>query len=112
MKRFIVAALVLAVSQSAGAMAAEPQAGEYVRHLRYLHPRGRKRSFATSPVLSTTARELSSEREGTNCEAQLAGWNLQGWDVLLAMFVHVAHHRGQAEIYVRDNGIVPPPYRV
>jgi uncharacterized damage-inducible protein DinB len=34
------------------------------------------------------------------------------WDVLLAMFVHVAHHRGQAEIYLRDNGIVPPPYRV
>jgi len=74
MKRFIVAALVLAVLQSADAMAAEPQAGEYVRHLRYLHPLGRKRSFATSPVLSTTARELSSEREGTNCEAQLAGW--------------------------------------
>lgn len=38
--------------------------------------------------------------------------NLPGWDVLLAMFVHVAHHRGQAEIYLRENGIVPPPYRI
>jgi uncharacterized damage-inducible protein DinB len=38
--------------------------------------------------------------------------NLPGWDVLLAMFVHVAHHRGQAEIYLRDNGIAPPLYRV
>ncbi len=37
---------------------------------------------------------------------------LPGSDVLLAMFVHVAHHRGQAEIYLRDNGIAPPPYRI
>ena len=37
---------------------------------------------------------------------------LPGREVLLAMFVHVAHHRGQAEIYLRDKGIKPPPYRV
>ena len=37
---------------------------------------------------------------------------LPGRDVLLAMFVHVAHHRGQAEIYLRDKGIKPPSYRV
>ena len=37
---------------------------------------------------------------------------MPGWDVLLAMFVHVAHHRGQAEIYLRDNGIAPPRYRI
>jgi len=28
------------------------------------------------------------------------------------MFVHVAHHRGQAEIYLRDKGIKPPSYMV
>lgn len=38
--------------------------------------------------------------------------SLPGRDVLLALYVHVAHHRGQAEIYLRDNGIKPPPYRV
>ena len=38
--------------------------------------------------------------------------NLPGREVLLAMYVHVAHHRGQAEIYLRDNGIKPPRYRV
>jgi uncharacterized damage-inducible protein DinB len=38
--------------------------------------------------------------------------NLPGRDVLLAMYVHVAHHRGQAEIYLRDKGIKPPSYRV
>jgi uncharacterized damage-inducible protein DinB len=37
---------------------------------------------------------------------------LPGRDVLLAMYVHIAHHRGQAEIYLRDNGIRPPSYRV
>ena len=37
---------------------------------------------------------------------------LPGREVLLAMYVHVAHHRGQAEIYLRDNGIKPPSYRV
>jgi uncharacterized damage-inducible protein DinB len=37
---------------------------------------------------------------------------MPGRDVILAMYVHVAHHRGQAEIYLRDKGIVPPQYRV
>lgn len=30
----------------------------------------------------------------------------------VAMYVHVTHHRGQAEIYLRDKGIKPPPYRI
>ena len=37
---------------------------------------------------------------------------LLGREILLAMYVHVAHHRGQAEIYLRDKGIRPPSYRV
>ena len=37
---------------------------------------------------------------------------LPGREVLLAMFVHVAHHRGQAEVYLRDKGIKPPSYRI
>ena len=38
--------------------------------------------------------------------------NLPGREVLLAMYIHVAHHRGQAEIYLRDVGIKPPAYRI
>jgi uncharacterized damage-inducible protein DinB len=38
--------------------------------------------------------------------------HLPGREILLAMYIHVAHHRGQAEIYLRDNGIKPPPYRI
>jgi len=38
--------------------------------------------------------------------------HLPGREVLLAMYVHVAHHRGQAEIYLRDKGIKPPSYQI
>ncbi len=38
--------------------------------------------------------------------------HLLGREILLAMYVHVAHHRGQAEIYLRDKGIKPPQYRI
>jgi uncharacterized damage-inducible protein DinB len=37
---------------------------------------------------------------------------LLGREILLAMYVHVAHYRGQAEIYLRDKGIKPPSYRI
>jgi uncharacterized damage-inducible protein DinB len=37
---------------------------------------------------------------------------LAGREILLAMYVHVAHHRGQAEIYLRDQGIKPPSYLI
>ena len=37
---------------------------------------------------------------------------LPGREVLLAMDIHVAHHRGQAEIYLRDKGIKLPGYRI
>lgn len=38
--------------------------------------------------------------------------HLLGREILLAMYIHVAHHRGQAEIYLRDKGIAPPGYRI
>ena len=37
---------------------------------------------------------------------------MPGRDVLLALYIHVAHHRGQAEIYERDINIKPPSYRI
>lgn len=37
---------------------------------------------------------------------------LSGKEILLAFFIHVAHHRGQAETYLRDKGIKPPSYRI
>jgi len=37
---------------------------------------------------------------------------LPGREILLAMYLHVAHHRGQAEIYLRNKGIRPPSYMI
>ena len=36
---------------------------------------------------------------------------VSGSEILRGMFTHTAHHRGQAEVYLRANGITPPPYR-
>jgi uncharacterized damage-inducible protein DinB len=36
---------------------------------------------------------------------------MPGREVLLAMYIHVAHHRGQAEVYLRDKDIRPSSYR-
>ena len=58
------------------------------------------------------------------CSAQIAGvtsaqmdaihrtpdGRLTGRETLLALYAHMAHHRGQAEIYLRIKGIAPPPY--
>ncbi len=37
--------------------------------------------------------------------------SVSGDRLMLAMFVHTAHHRGQAEVYLRLKGIRPPAYR-
>jgi uncharacterized damage-inducible protein DinB len=34
-----------------------------------------------------------------------------GRDMMLNMFMHVAHHRAQAEVYLRLKGLTPPAYR-
>jgi uncharacterized damage-inducible protein DinB len=35
-----------------------------------------------------------------------------GWDWVLHAFIHTAHHRGYAEVYLREKGITPPKYSV
>jgi uncharacterized damage-inducible protein DinB len=34
-----------------------------------------------------------------------------GSQILLGMYVHTAHHRAQAEVYMRANNVKPPDYR-
>jgi uncharacterized damage-inducible protein DinB len=36
--------------------------------------------------------------------------NLTGVEWLWSYFTHTAHHRGQAEVYLRLKGIKPPAY--
>ena len=59
--------------------------------------------FAVIPNL--TSEQLNSVHDSPD-------GRLAGREILLALYVHVAHHRGQAEIYLRDKGIKPPSYRV
>ena len=40
-----------------------------------------------------------------------AARNMTGFEWLWAYFTHTAHHRGQAEVYLRVKGIKPPDYR-
>ena len=35
-----------------------------------------------------------------------------GWDWVLHAFIHTAHHRGYAEVYLREKNTVPPRYSV
>lgn len=37
--------------------------------------------------------------------------NLTGFEWLWGYFTHTAHHRGQAEVYLRVKGIKPPDYK-
>jgi len=43
------------------------------------------------------------------------GWfqrpEASGSQILLGMYVHTAHHRAQAEVYMRANDVKPPAYR-
>jgi uncharacterized damage-inducible protein DinB len=61
--------------------------------------------YCAAVIPSLTDQQLSTAHDSPD-------GHLPGRDILLAMYIHVAHHRGQAEIYLRDKGIKPPPYRI
>jgi uncharacterized damage-inducible protein DinB len=62
-------------------------------------------SYCSGIIPNMTEEQLSKQHNSPD-------GRLPGREVLLAMYVHVAHHRGQAEIYLRDKGIKPPGYRI
>ena len=62
-------------------------------------------TYCGEVIPKLTERELSKEHDSPD-------GHLPGREILLAMYVHVAHHRGQAEIYLRDKGLRPPSYRI
>jgi len=62
-------------------------------------------TYCTDVISNLTDAQLSAAHNSPD-------GHLPGREVLLAMYVHVAHHRGQAEIYLRDKGIKPPSYRI
>lgn len=61
--------------------------------------------YCSGIIQNLTEAELSAPHDSPD-------GRMPGREILLAMFIHVAHHRGQVEIYLRDNGIKPPGYRI
>ncbi|HVW86177.1 MAG TPA: DinB family protein [Bryobacteraceae bacterium] len=63
--------------------------------------------FAAGLIQKLTDADLDKSYPGRpNAPAQT------GWDWLLNGFIHTAHHRGYAEVYLREKGITPPTYSV
>lgn len=62
-------------------------------------------SYCSDVISGLTERQLGAVHDSPD-------GRLAGREVLLAMYIHVAHHRGQAEIYLRDKGITPPRYMI
>ena len=61
--------------------------------------------YCSSAIPKLTEEQLSAVHDSPD-------GRLPGREILLAMYVHVAPHRGQAEIYLRNKGIKPPSYRI
>jgi hypothetical protein len=58
--------------------------------------------FCNDAVASMTPEKLDAVSGGTR--------KMSGFEWLWAYFTHTAHHRGQAEVYLRVKGIKPPDY--
>lgn len=55
--------------------------------------------------------KLTKEQLERNIKVDWRGRpQVTGRQLLIGMFVHTAHHRGQAEVYMRAKGIKPPVY--
>jgi uncharacterized damage-inducible protein DinB len=54
-------------------------------------------------------KQLSETKIPVNFEGR-PGPDINGRDMMMNMFVHVAHHRAQCEVYLRLKGITPPIY--
>jgi uncharacterized damage-inducible protein DinB len=61
--------------------------------------------YCSAEISRLTAEELDKMHNSPD-------GRLLGREILLAMYIHVAHHRGQAEIYLRDKGLRPPSYMI
>jgi uncharacterized damage-inducible protein DinB len=56
-----------------------------------------------------TDKQLSETGFPVNFDGR-PGPQINGRDMMMNMFIHVAHHRAQCEVYLRLKGITPPIY--
>lgn len=56
-----------------------------------------------------TDKQLTETKFPVNFEGR-PGPDINGRDMMMNMFIHVAHHRAQCQVYLRLKGITPPIY--
>ena len=59
--------------------------------------------YLSAVIADLTTEQLAQEHSSPD-------GRLTGRDILLALYIHMGHHRGQAEVYLRVKGITPPQY--
>jgi uncharacterized damage-inducible protein DinB len=65
--------------------------------------------YVTQVLPRLTAEQLSDTKFPVNFDGR-PGPEINGRDMMMNMFIHVAHHRAQCEVYLRLKGITPPIY--
>jgi uncharacterized damage-inducible protein DinB len=94
--------------------------------LHYLAPLSTEKSGATKPVSDKKADVVAFVRssfeaaeadvskltlEDMSKSFKLGNRQMSGMELILGMFVHTAHHRSAAEMYLRAKGVTPPAYQ-
>jgi uncharacterized damage-inducible protein DinB len=59
--------------------------------------------YCSAAIASVSAEQMDSVHSSPD-------GRLNGRELLLALYVHMSHHRGQQEVYLRIKGIPPPQY--
>jgi uncharacterized damage-inducible protein DinB len=65
--------------------------------------------YVISVVPKLTDKQLDASPFPVNFVGR-PGPNINGRDMMMNMFIHVAHHRAQCEVYLRLKGVTPPIY--
>lgn len=94
--------------------------------LHYLAPLSTEKAAATKPASSKKADVVSFVKtsfeaaeadvakltaEDMSKSFKMGNRQMSGMELILGMFVHTAHHRSAAEMYLRVKGITPPVYQ-
>jgi uncharacterized damage-inducible protein DinB len=58
--------------------------------------------YSLKPLERVTKQDLNKQRP------VITGLEYNGAELILRAYLHTAHHRGQAEVYLRVKGVPPP----
>lgn len=82
----------------------EPAENAKVEKAKAIKELGESFDYCSETIAKLTDAELDKNREW-------GGHTFGTREVVLGVMIHMVHHRGQAEVYLRLKGIVPPKYK-